>query len=219
MLPADHIADIEVLWDYNQMRHEPRRCDVAIVLGSHDIGVAGVAAGLYREGLFPVAVFSGGTPPATAGLFPRGEAVHFREHAVSLGLPQDVTLMETEARNTGENIAFSRRALTEAGLEPASVLLVTKPYMERRAFATCRKTWPQADPVCASARVPLTRYLDHCFDPVHTVHMIVGDTRRVIEYPARGFAVPQHVPDQVHAALGRLVSAGYTRHLPGLFTR
>lgn len=215
MLQAAHIADIEVLWDYNQMRHEVRRCDAAIVLGSHDIGVAGVAAELYRQGLFPVAVFSGGTPPATARLFPRGEAVHFREHAVSRGMPEGAALLETEALNTGENITFSRRVLAEAGLEPASVLLVTKPYMERRAYATCRKKWPEADPVCASARVPLPRYLDGCADPVHTVNMIVGDTRRVIEYPRRGYAIPQHVPDQVHAALGRLLSAGYTRHLPG----
>lgn len=214
MLPADHIADIEVLWNYNQMRQEVRRCDVAIVLGSHDIGVAGVAAGLYRQGLFPMAVFSGGKTPATAGLFPRGEAVHFREHAVARGMPEEATLLETEAFNTGENITFSRQVLEEAGHEPDSVLLVTKPYMERRAYATCRKKWPQAAPVCASARVPLARYLESCADPLHTVNMIVGDTRRVIEYPQRGYAIPQHVPDHVHAALGRLVRAGYTRHLP-----
>lgn len=214
MLPTAHLADIEVLWDYNQMRHRIRPCDVAIVLGSHDIGVAGVAAGLYRQGLFPVAVFSGGKTPATAGLFPRGEAVHFREHAVSLGMPRDATLLETEASNTGENITFSRRVLTEAGRVPASVLIVAKPYMERRAYATCRKKWPQVDPVCASTRTPLARYLHSRADPLHTVNMIVGDTQRVIEYPERGYAIPQDVPDQVRAALGRLVSAGYTRHLP-----
>lgn len=214
MLPAAHLADIEVLWDYNQMGHAARPCDVAIVLGSHDIGVAGVAAELYRRGLFPLAVFSGGKTPATAGLFPRGEAVHFREHAVSRGMPEDATLLEPGAFNTGENVTFSRRVLTEAGHEPASVLLVTKPYMERRAYATFRKQWPQAVPVCASARVPLRRYLDSRADPVHTVNMIVGDTRRVIEYPRRGYAIPQPVPDHVRAAVARLIGAGYTRHLP-----
>jgi hypothetical protein len=32
------------IWDYHQMHHDLRRCDVAIGLGSHDLGVAQAAA-------------------------------------------------------------------------------------------------------------------------------------------------------------------------------
>ncbi|GHF16909.1 hypothetical protein GCM10017776_38290 [Streptomyces griseoluteus] len=38
---------------------------------------------------------------------PRGEAEHYRERAMELGVPADVILVEPRARNAGENIRFS----------------------------------------------------------------------------------------------------------------
>ena len=68
--------------------------DAAIGLGSHDLGVAAFSAELYRAGLFPHLVFTGGNSPTTAKLFPRGEAVHFSEHAIELGVPDSAILLE-----------------------------------------------------------------------------------------------------------------------------
>ncbi|MFC8943112.1 hypothetical protein ACFT1B_34040, partial [Streptomyces griseoincarnatus] len=72
----------ELIWDYHQMHHTVRPTDAAIGLGSHDLGVAAYSAELYRAGLFPVLVFSGGNSPTTEARFPRGEAVHDSEHAL-----------------------------------------------------------------------------------------------------------------------------------------
>ncbi len=82
--------DAKLIWDYHRMGHEVRPCAVAICLGSHDLGAATFAARQYHAGLFPQMVFSGGNSPTTAGLYPRGEAVHFREHAFDLGVPAPV---------------------------------------------------------------------------------------------------------------------------------
>lgn len=49
--------DAELIWNYHQMGHDVRPCEVAIGLGSHDLGVAVHATELYRAGLFPVVVF------------------------------------------------------------------------------------------------------------------------------------------------------------------
>jgi hypothetical protein len=43
--------------------------------------------------------------------------------------------------------------------------------------------------------------------------MLVGDLQRVIEYPKLGFAVEQHVPEDVHAAYESLIRAGFTSRL------
>ena len=43
--------------------------------------------------------------------------------------------------------------------------------------------------------------------------MLVGDLQRVIEYPARGFAVAQDVPADVTDAYQRLIAAGYDTRL------
>lgn len=204
------VADARLIWDYHQLGHELRPVSVGIGLGSHDLGVATFAAGLYRRGLFPRLVFTGANSPTTAARFPRGEAVHYRDHAIELGVPAEAVVVEPRATNTGQNIAYTRELLTDS-IE--SVLLISKPYMERRAYATCRKVWPEVDVVCTSEPIDFTDYLSGIGDPALVVDMLVGDLQRVTEYPALGFALEQDVPDDVLAAYKHLVDAGFTSRL------
>jgi len=209
----EQFHDATSIWNYHQMGHETRPCSAAIGLGSHDLGVATAAVDLYRAGLFPVVVFSGGNSPTTRARFPRGEAVHYREHALGLGVPDEAILVESKAGNTGQNITFSRELLSEAGVEVESLLLISKPYMERRSYATCRKLWPEADVVCASEPLELDDYIKSIGDEKLVVDMLVGDLQRVIEYPKRGFAVEQEVPGDVYDAYERLLGAGFDSRL------
>ncbi|WP_436985548.1 YdcF family protein [Streptomyces sp. enrichment culture] len=218
--PERHIGDeqfhdAQVIWDYHQMGQEPRPCSAAIGLGSHDLGVATTAADLFRAGLFPVVVFSGGNSPTTRARFPRGEAVHYREHALSLGVPDEAVLVEPRAANTGQNITFSREVLANAGVEVESLLLISKPYMERRSYATCRKLWPEVDVVCASEPLELDDYIKSIGDEKLVIDMLVGDLQRLIEYPRLGFAVEQDVPGEVYDAYERLLRAGFDSRLIG----
>ncbi|MER8013660.1 YdcF family protein [Streptomyces griseoluteus] len=201
------------IWDYHQMHHRPRPVDVAIGLGSHDLGVATHAAGLYRAGLFPTLVFTGGNSPTTVGVFPRGEAVHFREHALGLGVPGEAILLEPNAGNTGQNITLSREVLAAAGITPATVMLVCKPYMERRSYATARRLWPGVEFLCASEPLEFDDYLKSIGDEQLVLDMLVGDLQRIIEYPKLGFAVEQEVPDDVREAYESLVRDGFTARL------
>ncbi|WP_405596273.1 YdcF family protein [Streptomyces sp. NBC_01410] len=205
--------DARLIWQYHQMGHPLRPCSAAVGLGSHDLGVATTAAELFRAGLFPVVVFSGGNSPTTAGRFPRGEAVHYREHALDLGVPDDAILLETEARNTGQNITLSRDVLRAAGLRIDSLLLISKPYMERRSYATCRMLWPEVEVVCASEPLELDDYIKSIGDEKLVVDMLVGDLQRVIEYPKLGFAVGQEVPRDVCDAYERLLGYGFDSRL------
>lgn len=201
------------IWDYHQMGHQLRPADVAIGLGSHDLGVAAYAAELYHAGYVKTLVFTGGNSPTTAKVFPRGEAVHFREHAISLGVPADAILLEPHAANTGQNIAFARDVLTAAGITPTTVLLITKPYMQRRSYATTRKVWPEVEAVCASENLTFDDYLASIGDHRLVVDMLVGDLQRIVEYPRLGYAIEQDVPEAVQAAYEVLVDAGFTSRL------
>jgi uncharacterized SAM-binding protein YcdF (DUF218 family) len=206
-------TDAQAIWDYHQMHHPARPCSAGIGLGSHDLGVATLAADLYHAGLFPVLVFTGANSPTTAARFPRGEAVHFAEHATRLGVPASAIIIEPEAANTGQNIEFSRRALTAAPITVSSVMLISKPYMERRAYATARRVWPEVDAICASERLSLDDYVKSIGDDKLVIDMLVGDLQRIIEYPALGFAIPQEMPPAVMAAYERLTARGYASRL------
>lgn len=212
-ITEDQRQAAQLIWDYHHMGHELRPCDAAIALGCNDLGVSTYAVSLYETGLFPTLVFTGGNSPATSSLFPRGEAVHFHEHARALGVPAHAILLEPKAANTGQNIAYARDVLTAAGVRPSSVLLVTMPYMERRAFATCRKQWPEAEVVCASDPVSFDAYLKAMGDEETVISMMVGDLQRVIGYPELGFAISQYVPEDVHAAYESLIRDGFISRL------
>ncbi|MEU4355688.1 YdcF family protein [Streptomyces virginiae] len=213
MISAQNWADAERLWDYQQMHHEPRPCSVAIGLGSHDLGVAEVTADLYHRGMVPLIVFTGATSRTTRERMPRGEAEHYRERAIELGVPAPVILVEPHARNTGENIRFSRALLVERGIHVESVLLVSKPYEERRAYATARKLWPEVEVVSASAPMTLNEYVDSIQDPRLVFDMLVGAQQRLLIYPQQGFLIHQDVPPAVSVAYERLRCSGFTSRL------
>ncbi len=166
VIPDAVRADVVTLWRYHDLRHELRSCDVGIGLGSHDLGVAVVATRLFHEGLFPRIVFTGANAPTTVGRFPRGEAVHYREYAVEQGVPAGAILVEPRATNTAENLEFSRALLAERRIPVESVLIMSRPYQQRRAYATCRLMWPEVEVVCASNPLELDDYVRSIGDGV-----------------------------------------------------
>ncbi|RKT82834.1 DUF218 domain-containing protein [Saccharopolyspora antimicrobica] len=212
-VPSELRADVELLWDYHFVPHELRACDVAIGLGGHDLGVADHVVDLHRAGYFPLAVFTGANAATTVERFPRGEAVHYREHALERGMPDSAILVEPRATNTAENIEFTRALLAESGVRVGSALLVSRPYQQRRALATARKIWPEVEFVCSAQRLPLDDYVRSIGDVHRVITMLVGDTQRITAYAERGFAVAQEVPAEVDEAFRRLVEAGYTGRL------
>lgn len=213
MISTQNWADARRVWDYHQMGHSPRPCSVAIGLGSHDLGVADRAVDLYKRGMAPLLLFTGATSPTTRERMPRGEAVHYRERAVELGVPSSDVLVEPRARNTGENIRFSRELLEEAGVEVSSVLLISKPYEERRAYATARKLWPGVEVVSASSPMTLDEYVNSIGDARLVIDMLVGALQRLMIYPEQGFMISQPLPADVIEAYERLCQAGFTSRL------
>lgn len=195
------------------MHQEPRPCSVAIGLGSHDLGVADTTVDLYKRGMMPLIVFTGATSPTTRDWMPQGEAVHYRERAIELGVPGSAVLVEPMARNTGENIRFSKAVIEDAGVDVRSVLLVSKPYEERRAYATACKIWPGVDFISASTPMSFDEYLKSIGSARLVLEMLVGATQRLLLYPDLGFMIRQPVPAPVVDAYGRLRRAGFTGRL------
>ena len=107
--------------------------------------------------------------------------------------------------------------LAERGLDPQSFILVQKPYMERRSFATFRKLWPEKRVVVTSPQVSLDEYLErYSNDELSTddvVSIMVGDLQRVKLYAEMGFQIPQEIPADVWERYEALVAAGYDKRL------
>jgi uncharacterized SAM-binding protein YcdF (DUF218 family) len=207
----------EILWDYHLMKHEIATADAILVLCSHDERVAERAAQLFHEGWAPLVIFSGGKGSITSTLWNEPEAERFARIAISLDVPRERILIEAHSTNTGENIEFTKRLLAERGLDLNKFIVVQKPYMERRAFATFRKRWPEKDLIVTSPQVSFREYLDgyanRALSAADVVSIMVGDLQRIKIYPGRGYQIAQDIPDKVWSAFEELLRAGYDKYL------
>jgi uncharacterized SAM-binding protein YcdF (DUF218 family) len=208
---VDRLA--RVLWDYHHLGHEVPPSDVILVQGSHDLRVAERGASLFLEGRAPLLIFSGGLGNLTREIWDEPEARKFARVARGLGVPEESILIEDRSTNTGENVHFTRRLLLERGLDPRRFILVQKPYMERRTYATFRKVWPEKAAVVTSPSIAYEDYATEEIPLERVIHIMVGDLQRIRVYPARGFQIEQEIPDEVWAAYQRLVALGYTDNL------
>jgi uncharacterized SAM-binding protein YcdF (DUF218 family) len=207
----------EKIWTYHQMNHQLLKADAILVLCSHDKLVAERGAELFLEGWSPLLIFSGGLGAITKALWSVPEADQFAEVALRMGVPAEKILIENRSTNTGENILFTKNLLAEVGLDPRTFILVQKPYMERRSYATFKKLWPEKDLIVTSPRATFDEYLDKYsnreLSADDVVSIMVGDLQRIKLYPERGFQIYQEIPDDVWAAYEELIRAGYRRHL------
>lgn len=205
------------IWDYHRMNHALERADAILVLCSYDTAVAERGAELFLEGWAPLLIFSGGLGTITGRMWSEPEADQFARIAARLGVPEERMLIENRSSNTGENVDFTRQLLASRGIDPATFILVQKPYMERRSYATFKKRWPEKRAIVTSPQVSfddyLARYSNDALSDDDVVGIMVGDLQRIRDYPARGFQIAQEIPADVWDAFEQLVALGYDTHL------
>jgi hypothetical protein len=222
-----HLSDAEVraaeiVYQFHQLRQTPIPADVVIALGTNDLRVAEYAADLFLRGYGKWLLCTGGVAHQGDLLeTPWGdratEAEMYAEVAARKGVPRARILLEKRARNTAENLRFSREVVREAGLPVRNVLVVVKPFMERRAWATFAVEWPEMAATVASQpelRASLQAYCSTPELPLEKiVHILMGDLQRIWVYGAKGWSAAQRVPEEVMDAYRMLKAAGWTRHL------
>ena len=93
-----------------------------------------------KKGIAPVCVVTGGIAHGHDLLATKWaedtEADHFIAILKKVGIDPNQIYREPKATNTGQNALLSYDLLTEHQINPESILIVTKPYMERRVLAT-----------------------------------------------------------------------------------
>ncbi|KAJ3575748.1 hypothetical protein NPX13_g3929 [Xylaria arbuscula] len=214
---ADVQQDAETLYEYHQLHKKiDQKADAIFCLCSLDTRVAERAAQLFLDGYGGLLIFSGGSGKLTHGRFDKPEAEVFADIARQMGVPETKLLVEPHSTNTGENVRFTYALLQEKQLSISSFVLVQKPYMERRTFATFKKQWPDPSTqiLVTSPQLTWQEYPNEDNPVDLVINIAVGDLIRIREYPAKGFQIPQEIPERVWQAAQRLIQRGYSSHLP-----
>ena len=132
-----------------------------------------------------------------------------RKHSV----PDSAILIENRATNTAENIFFTRQVLKLHNKNPESLLVLQKPYMERRTLAALSQYWPEISVITASPPITFENYPFPGFSMHDLIHVLVGDFQRIQLYADRGWQTPQQIPTAVNDAYHFLIQSGYTKQL------
>jgi len=139
----------------------PPQAAEAIVVFAGGVGESGKPIGfqervtqavdLYRAGYAPKLIFSSGY------VFTLREAEVMKAVAIDNGVPADAILLEEAAKNTHDNVRFTKQILDRHGWD--TILLVSSPYHMRRATMTWQKLAPNT--VVIPTPVPQSQFYFH----------------------------------------------------------
>ncbi len=206
------LALANILWDYHQMHQHIEKSDLIMVLGSQDLRVADRGIELYKAGYAPTLLFSWGQGRFTStdiNFANTTEADIFAARAIEHGVPTQDIIIENTSINTWQNIENSYELIKDLFIK--SIILIQKPYMERRTYATFMKQRP-GEMVHFCVTSPQISFADYPTPDLpleKVINLMVGDLQRIIDYPAKWFQIPQDVPEEVMQAYEGLVEAGF----------
>ena len=229
------IEPAELIWNYHRLNHDIFKCefvnnlDGILVFGSSDISVADEAARVWLlvlkdrvhlGNIFPYLLFSGGMgtgPHSGSNLmgWTRPEAEIFSEHVLSIIKDKvDKTqfsklrvFVENKAKNSGENVDLSRKIIEENELKSEKLIIVQKPFMERRTYATFKHRWPGPEIKLHSSSSTLLEYPKISnISLEEVIGIMLGDLQRIKLYapPYGHFQIAQDIPDDVWNAYKHL---------------
>ncbi|CAN5677921.1 YdcF family protein [soil metagenome] len=211
MEKVDELA--KILWDYNQMHHTLAPSDAIIALGSMDTRVAEKSADLWHEKLSPIVVVSGGFGRLTGLDRSATEADKFKRTLLLKNVPEQAIIVEDKSTNMAENFIFSVKLLRKAVPNLSSVIVVTKPYAEKRAYATIKKLFPDLKVLLTSPQISYEEYPHGEITIDIMLNVMIGDTQRIKLYTDKGFTIQQDMPSEVESAMNALIELGYDEQL------
>jgi len=122
------------LWDYLAEADNLEKADLIFVFGGRGKR-AEKAVELYKNGYSDKILFSGGWPSYLESS-DISEAEKYASTAISRGVPKENLILETQSRNTPENVVKSIEILREKKFLPRKIILVNISYQTRRAYLT-----------------------------------------------------------------------------------
>ena len=217
------------IWNYMKLNHTLEKADLILGLGSLDLLPARMAAQIYSEGYANKILFTGGSNGRNYELLPKSrgaktEAEMLAKEAIEHGVPKEAILLENKAKNSGENVKFSKDILNEKGIEARTIIVSHMPSAERRDYATLRKQWQGPEFIMASPHIGFRDYhiegYQGSMSRRELINDMLGDFQRLFIFPRKefGYMMSQQelgldLPsDKVKEAYSELTGRGYGAH-------
>lgn len=128
----------DCITDFIFVETEVSPADVILVPGANHPQLMEKAATLYKQGMAPYILPSGGYKPHVGTT----EWEYLRNIGIINGVPEEAILIEDKAQHTLENARFSLEVLQRKGICPKKVIIVCKAGHSRRALLCYQAEFP-----------------------------------------------------------------------------
>lgn len=130
----------DCITDFIFIEDAPAKADIILIPGGSKAQLAEKAAELFKQGLAPLILFSGGYNEKIPDW--KSEWEYLRNIAVAKGVPESAFLKEDQAKNTFDNARLSWETIQRNNLNIKKVIFVCKSYHARRALLTYQTVFP-----------------------------------------------------------------------------
>ena len=146
---------------------------------------------LYGRRFFERIIISGGVTRSGAA----SEASMVFQPLVRCGVPPQAILWEDKARNTGENVAFSRALVHN--LNVTELFLIGKVSSKRRYMMTVKKQWPEIKRMCCYGVNYFSCDPKHWWREGDFRRRVMNEYRKIPSYIESGFISEISIRDGV----------------------
>jgi len=211
MNEVDSLA--QIIRDYMNLQDVVASSDCILVFGSRDLSPAHKVCDLFLEGYAKYIIFSG--YHSDKQNLTKPEAEKYADIALGRGIPREAIFIENKSCNTGENIILSKELILKENIPHDKIILVHKPYALRRVYSAFKKRWPEPKTFLTSEQISYKDYIKDnlYYTKEEIINIMVGDLRRIKEYPKLGFQIEQDIPNEVWITYEKLVALGYNKGL------
>lgn len=203
----------ELLWNYLSLNEPLEKADLILVLGTFDTRVAERGTELILQNLAPLIIFSGGFGRLSGKNAVKPEAEIFAKVARKRGVPEEKIIIENKSSNTYENFLFSLKIIKQKKLSVKKIIVVTQPYLQRRAKLGLLKFWPGIKSIFTSPEFTFQTYGNSFLSKNEMLNIMAGEISRIQKYPEKGFIKKGIIPDSILKIYEKLAENGFTKYL------
>lgn len=206
------IKNAKTIYNYLNQPQSIENPEFILILGSSDLSVADFASRYIKNSDAEVVIISGGLGKDTQHLWNISEAQMFYEVLKKNDCcRQKQVYLEEKSSNTGENILFSRDLILKHQLKHGSGLIITKPYMTKRALNTAAKQWPEVSWGSTAEKISFEDYFERIDNKDSFLNILAGDLQRIKVYAEQGYQIKDRIPSEIWDSFIYLSKNGYDR--------
>jgi uncharacterized SAM-binding protein YcdF (DUF218 family) len=182
----------EIILNYLTITDKLNQADAIFISGGKSIITLNKAYEIYKQGIAHKIVFVGKKGPYTDPSW-RSEADEYSKRLTELGVSSTDLIWEPLSTNTLDDTKYCMHLLTDNNINPRCLILVTRPFHQRRVYATFKKQYPETEYINAPSdeEYPLTE---------ESIKRLLAEIDRIIEYGNKGDLEKQTIPLQVSDA-------------------